>query len=105
MSSYTIHGWESVDTIERMLYASEEIKEVYLSKRAVLALIDRFLGSSMSGADLEKIAEMLDANESLAMDDEDRTSITTAIFQMSSSEINGALTKERIESVKEDLLK
>lgn len=99
-----ISGKESFEELNRLLCEDSEGNDIELTKAAVVLFIDRFLGGEISGIELQRISEILEMNEKLVMeDDSDQVLISTALFQISTPEINGDLTGARMLRVRAEL--
>lgn len=88
-----------------MLSALATKELVHLSRNAVAKFISRFLAQSLTSNDLETIAETLDVNENLILEDDEREKIVDSLFLLSSTEINGPLTYDRARSVLAELMR
>lgn len=100
---YVLLGTETADSLDALFRERDGVEEILLTKTALLALLDRFLASELSASELEAIAETLDANDSISFDDNHRQALVDAIFALSSSEINGPVTKERVLEVRDSI--
>jgi hypothetical protein len=99
-----ITGFESIEEIEAATgLGSNEL--VLLSREALLRFVERRLRGELSSIDLERIAEMLDANERLDLEEDYRESLAQALFRLSSPEINHPLNDETVDEIGRSLRK
>jgi hypothetical protein len=75
---------------------------VVLSVADVIRSLDEYLDGNVSATEMHDWAESYDANEDIEFEVE---ALTRIVFELTSPEINGALTEVRAARIKEDLLR
>ncbi|UHQ19727.1 hypothetical protein LVB87_00725 [Lysobacter sp. KIS68-7] len=75
---------------------------VVLSIADVIRSLDEYLDGNVSAAEVHEWAEGYDVNEDIEFEVE---ALTGVVFDLTSPEINGALTVARATRIKEDLLR
>jgi hypothetical protein len=100
MQKYIIDGEEPIEYMVRICYDKLSAMDIYLSRNALLKIIDRFLGEKLSAADLEAFAEALDGNESVRFEEQYRQALSDVLFQLSTPEINAPLTMASVTSIR-----
>jgi len=98
-----ITGRESADDLERSCKLAP-IDSIGFTKQALIVFIDRFLSGELSAAELERIAEVIDVNDSIEIPEHDRQAVINAVFSLSSTEINGKLDVQRVKAVRAAVL-
>jgi len=76
---------------------------VVLTRRDVIAVIDRFLAGGLSAGDLESWAECLECRDDLGYEDGNERRKVQAVFWLANPEINAALTPEWVSEVRAGL--
>lgn len=92
----TITGDEAADTIDRLVYLSDDIGDLKLSRKSVIRFIERYLSGDLSSDDLARIMEAIDVNEKIGIEDADPGLIASAIFNLTAPEINGDLNNREL---------
>lgn len=90
-SILTITGDEAADTIDRFAYSPDVIENLKLSRRSIIGFIERYLSGDLSSRDLAEIMEAIDVNERISIEDVDPGLVASAVFNLTSPEINGEL--------------
>lgn len=93
---YVMQGIESAADVEIACHSG---KKVILTRDALVRFAERYLREEISAKDLEIIAEALDANDSVIIEEKHCQSVTDALFYLSSTDVNGPLTMARVGEV------
>jgi hypothetical protein len=78
------------------------VSGVVLSTADVIRSLDEYLNGNVSAAEVHEWAEGYDVNEDIEFEVQ---ALTRVVFELTSPEINGALTMVRAARIKEDLLR
>jgi len=75
-------------------------EEIGLSGAALIQLIDRCLIGDLSVEQIVGIANLLEVNEAINVDEADRLVVAEALFQLATPEINGQITQRRAQDIR-----
>lgn len=79
-------------------------EEIGLSGAALIQFIDRFLTGDLSVEQIVGIADLLEVNEAIEVDEADRLVVAEALFQLATPEVNGQITQRRAQDIRATLV-
>ena len=77
---------------------------VTLKKEDLLRIIDRFLATEITAAQLQEWAENLEVRDDVAFDEQEKERIDDVFFRLATPEINEPLTPESVRKMKTELI-
>ncbi|SRR5712692_5275481 len=87
---------ELARAIPRLPWDPTDDERVGLSKAQVALMIERAQRGDLSVSDLTLWADLIEAREDLAFEDQEDKVIIDVIFEIANPEMNGALTHDRL---------
>jgi len=91
---------ETVSELSALLKEIRVPEEIGLSGAALIQLIDRCLIGDLSVEQIVGIANLLEVNEAINVDEADRLVVAEAHFQLATPEINGQITQRRAQDIR-----
>ena len=93
-----VTGLENYETLKQQLFTAEE-ESFLVEQLTIRSLLGRFLDEKITAEELSQFAELLDGNEAVDYESEQREIIADVLFDLSSPEINGEITHEKVRSI------
>lgn len=97
-----ISGQENLSDLHEMLLDAERLLK--LSRSALIALLRRYLDDHISAESLVDLAEALEMNDRVNVDEPKDVGINDVLFELANPEINGDLTKAKALSLVNSLV-